>query len=299
MTSKIYPESSLFYEKIIFAIELTIVCVEGKTFDKRERTEDTEELLMVQIIRGDGMGMVNRHNNTGPAFMAKSALKKYFMRFWDNVRSVQVNIKVKPVVPQREIDGIRQLLYNSGNETLSGISREGNLTEEEVAAYRDQLEICASKLGELTTEEFCSGEKLAGQINDMLMLVRGIAAESDKREKAKNSVGGILKKKIIPLPFQEGLVHITVADFFSLPLSFAEGETPFTQHLKYLRQQVAEGRLTTQKLQQIEEKIEQFPLCQYRKYFDLFKRGRFRLTALRAVYEVLETGRLEGLKIQE
>lgn len=229
------------------------------------------------------------------AFLEESSLKKHFILFREKIRSLQKKISQKKVVGMREIEGLRQITYNSGNETIRKILGEGNLSDAEVEEYQEKLATEASKLGDVDTE-FCSGEQIGLQINDVILLIRSIAVESDKRELKKHGVSTVLTEKIIPLTFKDRDIYITVKDFFSLPLEFETDQNIFQQHFQYLKKILEENKLSLEDFQRLESSIDQLPNFKYKKYFNLFKRGRFNTTVLGALYEVLDTGKLGSLR---
>lgn len=233
--------------------------------------------------------------NGNQAFLENSSLKKHFILFREKVRSLQRKVQQKKVVAMREIEGVRQIVYNSGNEAIGQIFGEGNIFDEEIEQFRDELATEASKLGDVD-KDFCSGDDLSIQINDVIALIRKVAVKSDKRKLEKLTNTKIPTEKIIPLTLKDRDIYITVEDFFSLPLKFDEGKSIFQQHFLYLQKILNEGKLSREIFQQLQANVDQLPGFVYKKYFDLFKRGRFNTTVLGALYEVLDTGKLASLR---
>ena len=118
----------------------------------------------------------------------------------------------------------------------------------------------------------------------------------------ETALNQLLKKPLIPILTEENQPPLTVREFFTFPFAEkkqgpAQKSDWFKQHIFYLELAHADGKIEADDLQAMMENVGNFPMLEYKKYFNIVRRKKFEDTVFMAVYFLWQNNGLDKLRI--
>lgn len=229
--------------------------------------------------------------------MDEKSLIAYYDELREKFSRLTEQLTQKAKINKKELQAVKIQVKKESDQAIQDIASHQNLSGSEVSGYLKEIASNTAKLGDENAESTDSKSVIEG-INKIEEVVQDAEIQSNFIEQSKKEIQTTLDRNIIPLILKGKTIEITVNDFFHLPLgSNEEDYLNFVQHFHYLDKLISEGKFSKEDYNEIKSISDKVPRVRYKKYFDLFKRGKFKLAALQAVHETWSTGKLYSLQI--
>lgn len=316
--SKTHITIAMTEEKKTNKLVLKKISSSGLIMDEatRRKKEARKALLALNKLKKNGGNVINQFNADSHAdtivknklkleaekakekgAMSEQAVTAYYDELRSKLTRLTDQLTKKVILNRKELSMVKNQVKKESGLAIQKIATRENLSSHEVKEYLNEISENTEKLGD-PTSEMSDSKKVVEGINKIEEVVQDAEVHSNFLEEGKKEVRIVLARDIIPLTLKGRTIEITVGDFFHLPLGTSEEDYQnFSQHFQYLEKLIAENKFSQENYDEIKAISDKVQRNRYKKYFDLFKRGKFKIAALQAVHETWSTGKLYSLKI--
>lgn len=299
-------------------LKLKRISTSGLIMDEatRRKKEARRALLALNKLKKEGGNVIDQFNAEAHAdsviknrlkleaekakekgAMSEQAVAAYYDELRSKLSRLTDQLAKKVILNRKELQVVKTQVKKESGLAIQNIANQENLSSHEVKEYLNEIAVSTEKLGD-PTSEMSDSKKVIEGINKIEEVVQDAEVHSNFLEEGKKEIRIVLARDIIPLILKGKTVEITVGDFFNLPLGANEEDyLNFVQHFHYLDKLVSEEKFSKEDYDEIKEVSDKIQRIRYKKHFDIFKRGKFKIAALQAVYETWSTGKLHLLKI--